>query len=406
MRKKLLFLGFAIPDEEMQEVLPFDERPAIQTHRFNWNVIRALEYHDAFDITYISSRPVSDYPLFPKKVIRSRRWKVELFEKEITIKEFPFINVGPLKIVSRFFSGAYYAIREYHSLANKGGIIVYSVHVPYMLIGHIVARLYKVDYIALWTDPPAVSLPSEKCWKKALRSIELSISRFLMKRVSRVIALTRFLAEDFAPGTPYLVMEGLIDESELRDNASDADGCRRHAPTRIVYAGTLSRKYGIENIVNGFLLAGDTGLLLEIYGRGDFEEDLEHICSSNSRIRYHGFIPHDAVLEIERNADFLINARSPSDVYVRYSFPSKTLEYMLSGTPLISTMLPGLPEEYREFVICLEDNNPHTISAVLERVTRWTKEERRQFGLRAQKFAMSKNYVDQGKRMVDFINDT
>ena len=69
-RKNYLFLGFAIPDEEMEKVFSIDNFPQVQTHKFNWNLIKGIEHFDEFDFTYISARPVTDYPVYYQKKIK------------------------------------------------------------------------------------------------------------------------------------------------------------------------------------------------------------------------------------------------------------------------------------------------------------------------------------------------
>ncbi|KUP04302.1 hypothetical protein Q75_16080 [Bacillus coahuilensis p1.1.43] len=272
MKRNFLFLGFAIPDEEMKKVLNSDRFPLIQTHKFNWNLIKGLEAFDKFKFTYISSRPISDYPYFPEKNIKSRRWVDNKLGKKIEITEIPFLNTGIFKIITRFLSGIYYSFKNYHKEKNKGGVIVYSVNVPYMLIGYIISKVYNIDFIGIWTDPPSVRNERESFLKSKLRNLELFISKFLMKKTSKVITLTKYLAEDFAPKKPYLVIEGIIDENEIlldkkKNRKENLD------VIKIVYTGSLEKRYGIKNIVEGFKLIKDENIVLEIYGRGDYEEE-------------------------------------------------------------------------------------------------------------------------------------
>lgn len=402
MKKNYLFLGFAVPDEEINKVFGLDKFPAVQTHNFNWNLIKGIESYDTFAYTYISACPVSDFPYYPHKKIRGGIRHVPVEGKRIEITEIPFVNTSVWKIITRFFSSLFYSLKKYGKVKNKGGVIVYSVHVPFMLAGWIISRLYKIDYIAIWTDPPSVRNVRESSLKSKFRNIEHQISVFLMKKATKVIALTRYLAEDYAPGKPYLVIEGIIDEKninpDLRKERAEDPGY-----IKVIYTGSLEKEYGIKNIVEGFGMIEDKNVILEIYGRGGYEEELKKACSFDERIRYRGFLPNREILKVQREADFLINARSAGDEYVKYSFPSKTLEYMLSGTPLITTMLPGIPEEYREYVIVLEDNRPGTIAAVVQKAVTLHKEERKEIGERALAFAKTRNYRTQGKKITEFL---
>lgn len=403
MKGDFLFLGFLIPDEEMERVFKVDKSPAVQTHKFNWNLVKSLESCNDFSYTYISTRPVSEYCQYPKQIIFKNRWKTQVLNKKIEILEIPFINRSVFKIITRFFSGMYYSFKEYNKKANKKGVIVYSVHVPFMLIGYVISKIYKIDFIAIWTDPPSVNLTGEKLLKSKLRSLELFISKKLMIKATKVIAVTKELAKDFAPESPYLVVEGIIDQNYTNKEIYLKEKNTKDI-IKVVYTGSLSKRYGISNIVEAFELLRDENVVLEIYGWGDYEEELKLICIKNNNIRYKGFVSNNDVINIQRSADFLINARSAEDEYVRYSFPSKTLEYMLSGTPLITTILPSMPDEYKDYVLVIEDNNPKTICDKLLKLAKLEIEERNNIGLKAIDFAKSKSYYNLSKRITKFIS--
>lgn len=401
MKKEFLLLGFLIPDEEMQKVFGCDDLPQIQTHKFIWNFAKGVSDSD-LDFTYISSRPVTDYPSYPRKLVKSRSWYVRLGGKKVVIREIPFVNYGVLKILTRFLFSLYYCVKAFRGLSNREGIIVYSTHIPFMLVGYIVSVLYKVEFIAIWTDPPSVSISHDSSLKGNLRGLEKRFAKYLMRKADKVIALTKDLALDFAPNKPYLVIEGFTDEKEANPTSSREK--RERNTTRIVYTGTLATKYGVKNIVDGFLLLNDPNSFLDIYGRGDYESELIEVCSRCSNISYKGFLPNERILQVQRDADFLINARAPDDDYVKYSFPSKTLEYMLSGTPLITTKLPGIPEEYYEYIIPLRNNDPAEICAVLKGSIEMNYESRAALGARAILFAESKSYKRQGRLIVEFLH--
>lgn len=402
-KKNILFLGFAIPDKEMEIVFSTDNFPQIQTHKFNWNLIRGLEQFDDFDFTYISARPVTDYPIYKQKKIKKNKWDVIISEKIVSIQEIPFINRGLLKIVTRFLSALFYSFKNYSLKSNKVGVIVYSVHVPYMIVGLIISKIFKIDYIAIWTDPPAIQTNKDSNLKTKLRKIELKLSKYLMGKATKVIALTKYLAEDFAPRKPYLVIEGIININDI-DYSPRREKDSSNAPIKFVYTGSLEIRYGIKNIVEGFILAKSKNAVLEIYGRGDYEDELLNIMNMHRNIIYKGFVKNSEILKVQREADFLINARSSTEEFVKYSFPSKTLEYMLSGTPLITTMLPGIPQEYKDYVVVLDNNNPEVIAKKINEVQNYSGHECYLIGLRAQNFAESKNYIEQSKKIIKFID--
>lgn len=47
---------------------------------------------------------------------------------------------------------------------------------------------------------------------------------------------------------------------------------------------------------------------------------------------------------ISKNADVLVNPRQNDDEYTKYSFPSKNIEYLMTGNAVMAYMLDGIPE--------------------------------------------------------------
>lgn len=402
-KENILFLGFAIPDNEMKKVFLEDMFPSVQNHKFNWNIIKGIEGNKShYEFTYISMRPVSDYPYYKKRIIKKNEWTEEIDDKKIEILEIPYLNVGLLKIISRFIIGLYYSFKIFSRKKAKKAVISYTVHVPIMAIGYIISKIYKIEFITIWADPPSVKHKREGRIKTILRGLELTIAKKIMAKSSKVIALTEDLAKDFAPEKPYLVIEGIIDEKEI---CSDIKINNNNNRKIIVYTGSLEKKYGIKNIVDGIQMINNLNIEFHIYGRGDYEEELQEICRNDKRIKYKGFISNDEILNVQRSADFLINARSPEDEYVKYSFPSKNIEYMASGTPFISTMLPGMPKEYGNYIYILENNLPGTIKEKLEELLAKEENQHLKKGREAQQYIYTKNYMIQGKKIIQFIGE-
>lgn len=400
IKGNILFLGFAIPDNEMKKIFPEDMFPSVQNHKFNWNIIKGIEGNKShYEFTYISMRPVSDYPYYKKIIIKKNEWIEEIDEKKIEILEIPYLNVGLLKIISRFIIGLYYSFKIFNRKKEKKAVISYTVHIPIMAIGYIISKIYKIEFITIWADPPSVKHKREGRVKTILRGLELAIAKKIMEKSSKVIALTEDLAKDFAPKKPYLVIEGIVDEKEI---CTDFE-IKNNNKKIIVYTGSLEKKYGIKNIVDGIQMTNDLNIEFHIYGRGDYEEELKEICKNDQRIKYKGFMSNDKILKVQRNADFLINARSAEDEYVKYSFPSKNIEYMASGTPFISTMLPGIPKEYENYIYVLKNNYPYTIKEKIEELLKKSDNEHRKKGKEAQEFIHMKNFRAQGKKILNFI---
>lgn len=105
------------------------------------------------------------------------------------------------------------------------------------------------------------------------------------------------------------------------------------------------------------------------------------------------------VVAKEMESTLLINPRPTNEEYVKYSFPSKTMEYMASGTPVLTTRLPGMPKEYYPYVNFIEEETPQGMARALSSVLSRSEEALRQQGLAARRFVLEErnNLVQAGK---------
>ena len=144
----------------------------------------------------------------------------------------------------------------------------------------------------------------------------------------------------------YVVIDGLIDANTVIDSSA----CYKYDKTVFLYTGAICKLFGLENLVKAFIEANITDAELHLYGNGDYVDELKEICKTNTRIKYFGIVPNEEIAGIQKSASFLINPRPVSDEYNKYSFPSKTMEYLLSGVPTITTRLPSIGDEYSEYL--------------------------------------------------------
>ena len=110
------------------------------------------------------------------------------------------------------------------------------------------------------------------------------------------------------------------------------------------------------------------------------------------------------VVEREMEATLLVNPRPTDEEYVRYSFPSKTMEYMSTGTPVLTTVLPGMPKEYHPYVYLLEDETAQGIAETLGSVLSQTEDALFEKGQAARHFILNeKNNVIQAQKILDML---
>ena len=221
----------------------------------------------------------------------------------------------------------------------------------------------------------------------------------LIRHCDAYVVLTEQMKEKLSPKKQVIVQEGLvhIDDARIRNVLEE-----KHSPKRIVYAGTLQKKYGIELLVKGFQSAGIDNTELHIYGGGEYETELSEM--NDPRIVYHGIAANKEIVKEERLCTLLVNPRPSNEEFTKYSFPSKNMEYMASGTPVLTSLLPGMPKEYLDYVYIIREETVEGIAEELKTIFKSEPSVLHQKGLEARNFVLNyKNNTYQTKKILDFI---
>lgn len=256
-------------------------------------------------------------------------------------------------------------------------------------------KLKKIPVVTIVTDIPDMMYPG---------GITRKIANSFFNAVDGFVLLTEAMNERVnLKAKPHIVLEGHVDSDlqipEPNEKAEVKSGVRK-----IVYAGNLKRIYGIGNLVEGFILANLDNCELVIYGNGDYAEDLKKNIKQYSNVKYMGVMENSKVVKAEQTAALLVNPRPTAPEYTKYSFPSKNMEYMISGTPVLTTKLPGMPEEYYPYVYLIEDETPIGISDALRDIFSCPAEERNERGVMAREFVLlNKSNKVQASKIIDFL---
>lgn len=235
----------------------------------------------------------------------------------------------------------------------------------------------------------------------SLRKKYLSSTVAIQNEFDGYIYLTETMKEVVGKEKPYIVMEGI---ANLDDAVSETNEDIKKEKKVIMYAGGLDVKFGILNLVEAFNQLDLNNTELWLFGAGNAIDKIKEYAVKNDRIRYWGNVSRKEILEYEKKASLLVNVRSVNDEFVKYSFPSKTIEYMLSGTPLLTTRLPGIPEEYFDYVFSIMDNSVESIECALKDILQKDETELQQVGHDAKRFiSTNKNSKKQGKKIYCFL---
>jgi glycosyltransferase involved in cell wall biosynthesis len=216
------------------------------------------------------------------------------------------------------------------------------------------------------------------------------------------VVLTRQMADVVNPeGKPYLVMEGLVD---VRESLPGGETLEKTAHPTVLYSGALRREYGLETLVRGFQAWDEPAAELLLYGQGDYVTELTEIAAADPRITYLGVVPRPDLVEAQHRAWLLVNPRPAEEEFTAYSFPSKVMEYLASGTPVLTTRMPGLPPEYLDHVLTIDEPGPPGVAAALAKALAEGTDRLAERGARGRAFVREqKNNVRQAARILDLV---
>lgn len=197
-------------------------------------------------------------------------------------------------------------------------------------------------------------------------------------------------------------MEGLVD-SEILHSVDHGNNTTNEVS--FFYAGGLHKRYGLGMLVDAFHKLPYDNCRLILYGSGPYVDELKEVSAKDARIDYRGIAPNDVVVEEEKKATILVNPRPTNEEFTQYSFPSKNMEYMASGRPLLTTKLPGMPKEYYEYVFLFEEESIDGYYKTLERMVNTKRGKLDEKGEEAQKWVLkNKNNVVQTQRIINLVS--
>ncbi len=182
-------------------------------------------------------------------------------------------------------------------------------------------------------------------------------------------------------GKPYTVVEGVCNEDMEYDIPEDAD-----KKPSCLYAGLLDAEYGVKAMVDVFPLADISGCTMHICGDGPYVEEQTKVIAEHDNIVYHGMMLNNDVVALEKEVSLLINPRPSVGEFTKYSFPSKNMEYMTSGTPVLANRLPGVPEEYYEYIYTFSGESVEEMAESMRKVFAEPQSELNRKGLEAYRF--------------------
>jgi len=264
-----------------------------------------------------------------------------------------FINIWGLRHFSRT-NALRKAIRRLCKKKAYDLIIVYSAHEPFLNAGiytKVLCPRAKLCYVV--PDlPQYMNLNAKRSrMYDFFKKIDIKRIEKHSIQVDSFVILTEPMKDILHIGRrPYIVVEGIIEAVPTSYRAKP-----RNTKKLIAYTGKMNECFGIINLIDTFTSMQDPDCMLILCGDGDAKDYILEKAAYDLRIHFLGQVTPDIAGDIIQNADVLVNPRTNDREYTKYSFPSKTLEYLQSGKPVVTYMLSGYAPCYAKFLYIVDN---------------------------------------------------
>lgn len=367
--------------------------------KFQWGFIGGLEDNLREPVQIINVPPVGSYPRhYGKVLMRSRRWS---HAAGVADCEIGCVNLPVLKQMTRSWLLGN-RLRDIAYKEKDGAVIyVYSLYQPFLSAIRRLPSTFKI--IAIVPDlPEHYDIGRTSVSRKLFRIINNKIIRRLRDRIDGYVLLTEHMAQELGVSEkPHVVVEGILDPESYPQAPAPAPESSESA---ILYSGSLNLAYGIKELVEAFMLLEDESLRLWICGSGEGVEYVRAASSRDRRIEYRGLLGWEDLRVTQQRARLLVNPRRNEGEYTRFSFPSKTMEYLASGRPVAAYRLDGIPHDYEPYVLWLEPGDSADTADQLRGIMQRSDEELLAIGARARSFVLAgKNQTVQVRKVIDVV---
>ena len=374
---------------------------SLADHNLNLNVIRGMDEVLGHPIKLINNVQIPNYPNYPKIWFKKHRWSHTEGAEDI---HCGFINLPVLKHVTRAIT-TFAALRREITAAGKEPVcaVTYDMRLGICIAMKVAKWLYpRLHTCAVLPDIPAAVLTASTGgdMNRKTRMWAAQKMRFIKQFDSYVVLTEAMRTVSGIGDKPSVVMEGIYNSHQppLADKTTDKKV--------ILYTGQLNPAYGLEVLFDAFeaLYATDQDYELWLCGGGKLVPTIEALAQRCPGVKYYGYVNTETVRRYQAEATVLINPRQNTDEFTRFSFPSKTMEYLASGRPVIGYKLDGIPSEYDAYIQYVEDNSVEALRDKLVQVCSMSDAERQELGQRCRTFILeNKNPAAQCEQVVRML---
>ena len=349
---------------------------------FHNKIIRSLGINN--EVHVISIRPFSKNNCSLNELKSYEKRSGNVTYHYLAIKKHKLLRLSNLKVQAKDLL---------HQIKVDNSVIITdTINPKCVYITNYLQRLFKLPAIGICTDSPS-----------NITGTNRSYTMFLLKRCQKLdgfITLTEGLNILFNQNNKkHIIIEGVVESKEIEDN-TQIEG------KYIFFGGALLPRYGVYNLIEAFKMVENRDISLIICGHHADENMIQKAISNDPRIKFLGTLTIKEVLLFEKYALANINPRPFTQDLDRLSIPSKTLEYLASGSLTISVRNTELEKTFKDCAIWAKSGNPEDLKKAIEEAISMNEKERKKIANIAKNTAISSYSLEKISELVtDFLSD-
>ena len=392
----VIYIGSIYPAGLQEKLLKKGSVIGFAGHTFQAALISGLD--ECYpDMKVISSALTSPFPKI--KELNCRQFNFSHKGEEVKSDKYVGgLNLPLIKLFSKYLR-VKKALRNSLKNNDDNVVIVYGTHSPFLLAVHrLRKRISKA--IVVVPDLPEFMSGNSGTILIFLKKLDKKLINRCLSSFDGFVLLSPYMREKLPVNEkPWLQFEGIYQINKVQEETVEKETLRT-----IMYTGNIYRRRGVDLLLEAFRQIDKPNYRLWIRGNGELKQTILDLAREDPRIVYFEPVEREELLRMERKATVMVNPTPASLEFTKYFFPSKTMEYMASGTPTLMFRLACLPKEYEPYVF-FSDESVEALRDKLIEICEMPQEALDRFGKAASDFIISnKNAQVQARRVHDFIN--
>lgn len=362
-----LFIGLLAGQNDLDRAVASDTMPQVSAVKFQMSLLEGFEQHGV-EFHILGALPVAAYPksktIFVKKTPFSTRYP------KMSGVLMPDINLPIVRLAIRSITTFFYGAKLLVSGKGRNGIFIYPLHTPFLLAALCLKRLFRLPVYIFIPDLPMHTQGQRiSGLLGAVKEVDNRLLKVLVSQVDCAFPITAKMAHQWLPASVrHLVVEGIAPRAQAKPQKPP----RAVFGRRLLYTGQFAY---VLNFARNFAARPEIDATLTFVGGGPDADELHALALKDPRFVIKTFVTGEAFEREFEDADFLLNPRDSTWKGGDFSFPSKLFDYMGRGRPILSTRIGGIPDEYFECFIPLDDSTADALMNSLNQAFSLSRED-------------------------------